>query len=137
MLSRRRFAVATGLFAAKPMSPQGCSPSGEAGDYEEAAASIWRPLAHDLTSGALLRRELVRYATLAPVVKQTGTPEMARGELLRFLPEMAWHPNALLPSQGVRWDAVDDTSARATLTDSKRAVTLLCFALMPTASWTP
>jgi hypothetical protein len=59
------------------------------------------------------------------VVNIAGTPEIARGELLRFFAEMAWYPTALLPSQGVRWEAVDDRSARATLTDGKLAVTLL------------
>jgi hypothetical protein len=62
---------------------------------------------------------------LVTVVNMAGTPEIARGELLRFFAEMAWYPTALLPSQGVRWKAVDDTSARATLTDGTLAVTLL------------
>jgi hypothetical protein len=62
---------------------------------------------------------------LVTVVNMTGTPEIARGELLRFFAEMAWYPTALLPSQGVRWEAVDDASARATLTDGALAVTLL------------
>jgi hypothetical protein len=62
---------------------------------------------------------------LVPVVNLAGTPEIARGELLRFFAEMAWYPTALLPSQGVRWEAVDDASARATLTDGTLAVTLL------------
>jgi hypothetical protein len=62
---------------------------------------------------------------LVPVVNLAGTPEMARGELLRFFAEMAWYPTALLPSQGMRWEAVDDASARATLTDGSLAVTLL------------
>jgi hypothetical protein len=43
--------------------------------------------------------------------------EVARGELMRFLAEAAWYPTALLPSQGVQWDAIDDRSARATLRD--------------------
>jgi hypothetical protein len=62
---------------------------------------------------------------LVPVVNIAGTPEIARGELLRFFAEMTWYPTALLPSQGVRWEAVDDASARATLTDGSLAVTLL------------
>jgi hypothetical protein len=45
------------------------------------------------------------------------TPEAAQGELLRFFAEMPWYPTALLPSQGVRWEAIDNTSARATVTD--------------------
>ncbi len=61
---------------------------------------------------------------LIPVVNMADTPEMARGELIRFFAEAAWYPTALLPSQGMRWEAVDDWSARATLTDGKLAVTL-------------
>lgn len=62
---------------------------------------------------------------LIPVVNIEGTREIARGELLRFFAEMAWYPTALLPSQGVRWEAVGDTSARARLTDGAVEVTLL------------
>lgn len=54
-----------------------------------------------------------------------GTPEVAQGELMRFLPEAAWYPTRLLPSQGIKWEAVDDTSARATLNDADVSVTLL------------
>ncbi len=62
---------------------------------------------------------------LIPVVNMAGTPEAARGELLRFFAEAVWCPTALLPSQGVRWQAVDDRSARATLTDGPVVLTLL------------
>ena len=50
--------------------------------------------------------------------------ELAQGELMRFLAEGAWYPTALLPSQGVRWQAIDDHAARATLTDGTLSVTL-------------
>jgi len=33
-----------------------------------------------------------------------GTPEVAQGELMRFLAEAAWDPTALLPSQGGAMD---------------------------------
>lgn len=42
---------------------------------------------------------------------------VAHGELLRWFAEAAWYPTALLPSQGVRWSAVDEPSARATVGD--------------------
>jgi len=51
--------------------------------------------------------------------------EAARGELMRYFAEMAWYPTALLPSQGVRWEAVDDHSAHATLVDGPITLTLL------------
>jgi len=51
--------------------------------------------------------------------------EAARGELMRYFAEMAWYPTALLPSQGVRWEAVNDRSANATLVDGPITLTLL------------
>jgi hypothetical protein len=54
-----------------------------------------------------------------------GTGEIARGELLRHFAESVWFPTALLPSQGVVWQAVDDTSAQATMTDGPINVTML------------
>lgn len=65
---------------------------------------------------------------LASVVHQRGTAEqgrdLAEGELMRFFAEAAWYPTALLPSQGVAWQAVDARSAKATLTDGPLSVTL-------------
>ena len=54
-----------------------------------------------------------------------GTGEIARGELLRHFAESVWFPTALLPSQGVVWQAVDDTTANATMTDGPISVTML------------
>ena len=54
-----------------------------------------------------------------------GAGEIARGELLRHFAESVWFPTALLPSQGVVWQAVDDTSATATMTDGPISVTML------------
>jgi len=54
-----------------------------------------------------------------------GGGEIARGELMRYFAEIAWYPTALLPSQGVRWAAVDDGSANATLVDGPINLTLL------------
>jgi hypothetical protein len=62
---------------------------------------------------------------LFTVAKMHGTPENNQGELLRFFAEATWYPTALLPSQGVRWEAIDDTSAHATLTDGATTVSLV------------
>ena len=56
------------------------------------------------------------------VADQRGTPELAEGELLRYLAEACWFPTALLPSQGVRWEGIDTARARATLTDGTTTV---------------
>jgi hypothetical protein len=61
---------------------------------------------------------------LATVADLRGTHEVAEGELTRFLAEAVWYPTALLPSQGVSWEAVDDTSARASLVDGSTTVSL-------------
>lgn len=50
-----------------------------------------------------------------PVASAGPTPEMNEGELVRYLAEAVWYPTALLPSQGVEWEPIDDHSARATL----------------------
>ncbi len=70
----------------------------------------------------ILHVELLGLATLADL---RGTPEVAQGELMRFLAEAAWYPTALLPSQGVRWEPVDDQSAKATLTDGATTASLV------------
>jgi hypothetical protein len=54
-----------------------------------------------------------------------GKGEIARGELLRYFAESVWFPTTLLPSQGVVWQTVDDTSANATISDGPIAVTML------------
>lgn len=61
---------------------------------------------------------------LLPVVDLQGTPEMAAGSLQRYLAEAVWIPTALLPSQGVQWTALDDSTAQATLTDGQTTVSL-------------
>src|SRR4029450_6628628 len=61
---------------------------------------------------------------LITITKTRGTGALAPGELMRFLCETAWYPTALLPSQGVRWDSIDDDSARATLTDGDLTVSV-------------
>lgn len=53
-----------------------------------------------------------------------GGGDLAKGELMRYLAEAVWYPTALLPSQGVRWQAVDDRRADATLTDGPLSVTM-------------
>jgi len=59
---------------------------------------------------------------LLPLADIRGTPELAQGELMRYLSETPWYPSALLPSQGVRWQAIDERSARATLADGATTV---------------
>jgi hypothetical protein len=81
---------------------------------------VWVRDAYASGAGSL-RASVLGLVTVAEI---HGTAESARGELMRYLAEAAWYPTALLPSQGVRWDGIDDTSARATLVDGSTSVTL-------------
>lgn len=62
---------------------------------------------------------------LFTVAKMHNTPELNQGELLRFLAESVWYPTSLLPSQGVIWEAIDQHSSRATLTDGKTTASVV------------
>lgn len=79
---------------------------------------------HDayLAGEGLLNASLLGLFSLA---RANGTRDMAEGELMRFFAEATWYPTALLPSQGTRWEPVDDHSAHATLTDGNISVTML------------
>lgn len=70
----------------------------------------------------LLRAKVQGLVTMA---EQQGDGDIARGEFMRWFAEVLWYPTALLPSQGVRWEAVDDHSANATLVDGPVSLTLL------------
>jgi len=63
-------------------------------------------------------------SALVPVVNERGTPEMASGELLRYLAEAVFFPTALLPRDGISWKPIDENSARVTLIDV--ATTVSC-----------
>ena len=75
-----------------------------------------------ITGNGLLRAKVQGLFTMAD---QRGDGEIARGEFMRWFAEVLWYPTALLPSQGVRWEAVDDHSANATMVDGPLSLTLL------------
>ena len=70
----------------------------------------------------LLRAALLGMIKVAEV---EGGGEIARGEFLRFFAESPWYPTALLPSQGVHWESVDENSANASITDGPLTLMLL------------
>jgi hypothetical protein len=63
-------------------------------------------------------------AGVVPLVNQHGTASMAAGALMRYLAEAVWLPTALLPANGVTWEGIDDSTARATLVDGATRVSL-------------
>ncbi len=78
---------------------------------------------HDayVSGEGILHAALLGLVTVADI---GGTPEAAQGELMRFFAEAAWYPTRLLPSQGVRWESIDNSTARATLKDGDTVVSL-------------
>ena len=62
---------------------------------------------------------------LIPVADLPESADLSKGEFMRFCVEAVWYPTALLPSQGVVWQAVEAQSAIATFTDGGITVTLL------------
>jgi hypothetical protein len=61
---------------------------------------------------------------LVTLVDMHGTPDMARGELMRYIAEAPLVPTALLPRQGLEWTAVDDSNADLALNDAALRLTL-------------
>ncbi len=70
-------------------------------------------------------RLIAKLFGLFTVAEAQGGGELARGEFMRYFAEAPWYPTALLPSQGVRWQAVDEASANATVVDGPITLTLL------------
>lgn len=61
---------------------------------------------------------------LFPVVDARDDAKLDTGALMRYLAEAVWLPTALLPSENVRWSAIDENRALATLTDGATIVSL-------------
>jgi hypothetical protein len=59
---------------------------------------------------------------LVTVVRVEGTPDIAAGALHRWLAEAPWCPTALLPRPRLAWTALDDATARATVTAGRTTV---------------
>lgn len=52
---------------------------------------------------------------VVPVDGADPSLELNEAELLRYLGEAVWYPTALLPSEGVTWEPIDDRTAKATI----------------------
>lgn len=54
-------------------------------------------------------------------MQEVSGPEMDAGALQRYLGELSWLPTAAL-NPGIRWEPIDNSSARATITDGATTV---------------
>lgn len=70
--------------------------------------------------GELVARVLGVYA----VANESGSGDLADGELMRYLAEMVWFPSALRPGSGVTWTGIDEHRATAHLADRGHSVSL-------------
>ena len=96
MVTRRQFGAASMAMGA-PALFHGCSQQAVAAPYEDAVRDLWRRGAVDRGDAAAARRELVRYATLAPSSHNT--------QCWRFGIEP--HAITILPDPARRCPAVD------------------------------
>ncbi len=85
------------------------------------------PLLHVRVRDALiagLGSGQVSFLSAFTVAAAGGRLEMNSGALHRYLAEAVWYPTALLPSANLRWSAIDDNTALATLTNNGVSVSL-------------
>jgi hypothetical protein len=76
--------------------------------------------ARDMYAGGA-GRMLVKVASLWPVVDASGA-QVNQAAMMRYLSEMVWFPAAFLAGN-ISFEAVDDSSARVTLTDHGQTAT--------------
>lgn len=64
---------------------------------------------------------LIKLAGLLPVVNERDNTQINQGAMIRFLAEISWFPSAAL-NEYLTWEAIDSTSARATMTINNTSV---------------
>lgn len=66
MITRKQFLYSGTALALTPWGLAACAPADSEESYETALKKIWRPMSEPFQGELALRKELVRYATLAP-----------------------------------------------------------------------
>jgi hypothetical protein len=59
----------------------------------------------------------------AITLQEVEGPETDASMLFRFLSELVWLPTGLLPTKTLRWEPIDDATARAVITDGTTTIT--------------
>ena len=89
MITRRRFGAASMALGA-PALLHGCGPQAAVTPYEDVVRDLWRHGAVDRSDADALKRELVRYATLAPSSHNTQCWKFAiEPHAITILPDLA------------------------------------------------
>ncbi|WP_295436641.1 hypothetical protein [uncultured Thiodictyon sp.] len=92
MITRRQLLASSPWLVISPLALSGCSPVPAADSYAAVCADTWRLGARRGLDGAVLGRELVRYATLAPSSHNTQCWKFAlegNGRSIAILPDLA------------------------------------------------
>lgn len=64
---------------------------------------------------------VAKFLSLIKVADASGE-KIDQGELLRWLGEAPWYPTALFPSEKLKWEPIDNNSAKVTLSNQGTAV---------------
>ena len=93
------------------------NPPGFLWNADVAMMPVFSTFVHDayINGLGILQASLIG---IVNVVHLENRKNVGEGELYRYLAEGTWYPTALLPSQGVEWKAVDDSTAIASLRDN-------------------
>ena len=98
MVSRQRFLHHATALAVTPLLLQGCSSGADEESYEAAVRGTWHPATGAVSEGLALRRDLVRYATLAPSSHNTQCWKFRVGEkAIAVLPDLSRRTPAVDP----------------------------------------
>jgi hypothetical protein len=60
-----------------------------------------------------------RIAGAFPVATLTGSEEIAKGELMRYLAELPWHPDAMLCNRALEWQVLDPGTIKVATGEGK------------------
>jgi len=63
----------------------------------------------------------VKLLSVIKIIDARGK-ELDQGALVRWLSEAPWFPTALLPSEKLKWEPIDNDSAKVILTDKNLTV---------------
>ena len=102
MITRQQFihhaTASTALAIGAPLTLQACLSGSDEGGYEAVVRNTWHPAKGPVGDGALLRQELVRYATLAPSSHNTQCWKFRiEDSAITILPDLARRTPAVDP----------------------------------------
>ena len=102
MITRQKFihgaTASTAIAIAAPFTLQACSSQSGEGSYEATVRDTWRPTKAPTGDKALVRHELVRYATLAPSSHNTQCWKFrVENDVITILPDLARRTPAVDP----------------------------------------